>query len=106
MPDIQNVFRRGAAYWWRRSPGWRTEGVAPATLSFSLWTKDVYIARHRLASMTAQSEAIRMSIYERIARDGLRPDQVAAVMRAETRETIANCSRTKRLSGKLTRSRP
>lgn len=85
MPDVQNVFRRGGAYWWRRTLTWWDGDARPITLSLSLGTKDLGVARHRAAAMTAQSEVVRMSLYERIARDGLTIEQRNTVLRAEMR---------------------
>ncbi len=85
MPDVQNVFRRGGAYWWRRTLTWWGEHARPITLSLSLGTKDLGVARHRAAAMTAQSEVVRMGLYERVARDGLTTEQRDAVFRTEMR---------------------
>ncbi len=85
MPDVQNVFRRGGAYWWRRTLTWWDGNARPITLSLSLGTKDLGVARHRAAAMTAQSEVVRMSLYERVERDGLTVEQRNAVLRAEMR---------------------
>lgn len=86
MPDVQNVFRRGAAYWWRRSLSWADGNSDPITLSFSLGTKDLGVARRRAAAMTAQSEASRMSLYERVAREGLTAAERDDVLRGELRD--------------------
>ena len=86
MPDVQNVFRRGAAYWWRRSLAWADGNSDPITLSFSLGTKDLSVARRRAAAMTARSEAVRMSLYERVAREGLTAVERDDVLRAELRD--------------------
>lgn len=51
----------------------------------SLGTKDLSVARHRAAAMTAQSEVVRMSLYERVLRDGLTVEQRDAVLRSEMR---------------------
>ena len=85
MPDVQNVFRRGGAYWWRRTLSWLDGNPKPITLSFSLGTKDLGVARHRAAAMTAQSEVVRMGLYERVAREGLTAEQRDAVLRTEMR---------------------
>lgn len=85
MPDVQNVFRRGAAYWWRRTLTWWDAKPRSITLSLSLRTKDLGVACHRAAAMTAQSEVVRMSLYERVARDGLTAEQRDAVFRSEMR---------------------
>ena len=85
MPDVQNVFRRGAAYWWRRTLYWAGAGGSPATLSFSLGTKDLGVARNRAAAMTVQNEVVRIGLYERVAREGLSAEQRDNVLRAEMR---------------------
>lgn len=85
MPDVQNVFRRGGAYWWRRTLRWLDGNTRPITLSFSLGTKDLSVARHRAAAMTAHSEVARMGLYERMAREGLTQDQRDDVLRTELR---------------------
>lgn len=85
VPDVQNVFRRGGAYWWRRTLAWWDGNHRPITLSFSLGTKELATARHRAAAMTAQSEVVRMSLYERVEREGLTPEQREAVFREEMR---------------------
>src|SRR3954464_13674296 len=85
MPDVQNVFRRGGAYWWRRTLTWWGGEARPITLSLSLGTKDLGAARRRAAAMTAQSEVVRMSLYERVAREGLKPEQRDAVFHTEMR---------------------
>lgn len=85
MPDVQNVFRRGGAYWWRRTLRWADRNARPITLAMSLGTKDLGVARRKAAAMTAQSEVLRMSLYERVARDGLTREQREAVFRTEMR---------------------
>ena len=85
MPDVQNVFRRGGAYWWPRTLTWWDGSARSITLSLSLRTKDLGVARHRAAAMTAQSEVVRRSLYERVARDGLTTEQRDAVFRTEMR---------------------
>lgn len=86
MPDVQNVFCRGGAYWWRRTLHWLDRNARPITLALSLGTKDLGVARHRAAAMTAQSEVVRMGLYERVARQGLTGEQRDAVLRAEMRD--------------------
>lgn len=60
-----------AVYWWRRSVSLRDLASPPIRLSLSLLTKELGIARGRSAAMTAPSETVRMSLYQRIAWDGL-----------------------------------
>ena len=85
MPDVQNVFRRGGAYWWRRTLSWLDGNSRPITIALSLGTKDLAVARHRAAAMTAQSEVVRMGLYERVAREGLTAELRDAVLRSEMR---------------------
>lgn len=85
MPDVQNVFRRGGAYWWRRTLSWPDGNAHPITLSLSLGTKNLGVARHRAAAMTARSEVVRMDLYQRVAREGLSADQRNLVLRTEMR---------------------
>ena len=70
-----NVYRRGAMYWWRRTLRLCDPSSKPITLGLSLLTRELRIARGRAAAMTARSETIRMSLYTRIAEDGLSVDQ-------------------------------
>jgi hypothetical protein len=70
-----NVYRRGAVYWWRRTLQLCDPASKPITLGLSLLTRELRIARGRAAAMTARSETIRMSLYTRIAEDGLSADQ-------------------------------
>jgi len=71
MPTIPNTFRRGASIWWRRTMRLAGPVNAPITLSLSLLTKELGIARGRSVAMTAHSEKVRMSLYQRIAQEGL-----------------------------------
>lgn len=85
MPDVQNVSRRGGACWWRRTLRWWDRNTQPITITMSLGTKDLRVARHRAAAMTAQSEVVRMGLYERVARGGLSVEQRDAIFRTEMR---------------------
>ena len=75
MPTVPNTFRRGASIWWRRTMRLAGPVNAPITLSLSLLTKELSIARGRSAAMTAHSEKVRMSLYRRIAQEGLAFEQ-------------------------------
>lgn len=86
MPIVQNVFRRGAAYWWRRTLTWARGHGHPITLCLSLKTKDFAVARRRAVALTARSEEVRMSLYERGARESLSADQRNAIFHAEMRD--------------------
>ena len=71
MPLPSNVYRRGAVYWWRRTLRLAKSEAHHKTLGLSLLTRDLRIARGRAAAMTARSETVRMSLYDRIAQGGL-----------------------------------
>lgn len=75
MSALPNAFRRGAVYWWRRTTCLARSGKSPITLSLSLLTKELGVARGRAAAMTAQSEKVRMSLYKQVTRDGLTHEQ-------------------------------
>lgn len=49
----------------------------------SLLTKDQPVARRRAVAMTGRSETVRMSLYEKIEREGLTADQASAVFQEE-----------------------
>jgi hypothetical protein len=72
MPLPTNTYRRAAVYWWRRTLRLAT---GPKTLGLSLLMRELRIARGRAAAMTARSETVRMSLYNRIATERLTPDQ-------------------------------
>lgn len=86
MPTVQNVFRRGAAYWWRRTLTWANGAARPITLCLSLRTKDLAVARRRAAALTARSEEVRVNLSERGAREGLTAEQRNAIFQAEMRD--------------------
>lgn len=75
MSALQNAFRRGAVYWWRRTTCLAGCDPHPITLSLSLLTKELGLARGRAAAMTAQSKKVRMSLYNQVAREGLTHEQ-------------------------------
>jgi hypothetical protein len=75
MPLPSNIYRRGAVYWWRRTLRLAKCQSHHKTLGLSLLTRDLRIARGRAAAMTARSETVRMSLYDRIATEGLSSDQ-------------------------------
>lgn len=85
MPAISNVIRRGATYWWRRRITFRRPLPHPrtVTVTVSLGTKEQALARMRGAAMTQRSEAVRMSLYEQIERDGLTSVEVEQLFKAE-----------------------
>jgi integrase len=85
MPAIDNVTRRGAVYWWRRRVRFAALNLDPITVvtSVSLQTKEQVVARRRGAAMTGRSEVVRMSLYEKIEREGLTADQATSLFQAE-----------------------
>ncbi|WP_428970174.1 hypothetical protein ACQR50_05935 [Sphingomonas sp. Xoc002] len=85
MPAIENVTRRSAVYWWRRRLRLAPASANPITVvtMVSLLTKDQPVARRRAVAMTGRSEAVRMSLYEKIERDGLTAEQASAVFQEE-----------------------
>lgn len=85
MPAIENVTRRSAVYWWRRRLRLAPASAKPITVvtMVSLLTKDQPVARRRAVAMTGRSETVRMSLYEKIEREGLTADQASAVFQEE-----------------------
>lgn len=81
MPAIDNVTRRGAVYWWRRRVRFAALNLDPITVvtMVSLQTKEQAVARRRGAAMTGRSEVVRMSLYEKIERDGLTAEQATSL---------------------------
>lgn len=60
MPAIQNVERRGAVYYWRRTV--RFQDGKPFTLRLSLRTTAQAMARSMGCAMTAKSETLKMTL--------------------------------------------
>lgn len=85
MSNSSNTFRRGAVYWWRRTLFLRGSEKSPINLALSLLTKELSIARGRAAAMTAHSEMVRMSLYQRIAQQGLTQQQQKQLFASEMR---------------------
>lgn len=85
MSALPNAFRRGAVYWWRRTTCLARSGKSLITLSLSLLTKELGVARGRAAAMTAQSEKVRMSLYKQVAREGLTHEQQRELVVREMR---------------------
>lgn len=85
MPAIDNVTRRGAVYWWRRRIRFAALNLDPITVvtMVSLQTKEQPVARRRGAAMTGRSEVVRMSLYEKIEREGLTVEQTTSLFQAE-----------------------
>lgn len=85
MSDLQNAFRRDATYWWRRTVRFAARDTRPISLALSLLTKELSIARGRSAAMTAHSEKVRMSLYQRVAAEGLSLEQQKMIFSGEMR---------------------
>ena len=60
MPSIQNVERRGAVYYWRRTL--RFQDGKPLVVRISLRTTDQAVARRMACAMTTKSETLRMTM--------------------------------------------
>ncbi len=85
MPAIENVTRRGAVYWWRRRVRFAASNFEPITIAttVSLLTKEQGVARWRGAALTQRSESLRMSLYDKIEREGLTAEQVTSLFQEE-----------------------
>ena len=85
MPGIENITRRGAVYWWRRRVRFVGVNFPPITIAttVSLLTKEQGVARRRGAALTGRSESLRMSLYDKIEREGLTADQVTSLFQEE-----------------------
>lgn len=79
MPAIQNVERRGAVYYWRRTLRF-PDGNAP-TVRLSLRTTDQSVARRMACAMTTGSEALRMKVESEARASGLTTEQKADIFR-------------------------
>ena len=85
---VQNLKRRGAVYWWRRTISFTRLGFSDSrliSLEFSLFTKELDTARGRAAAMTAYSERLRMSFRENVAEFGLDEGAMADLFVTEMR---------------------
>ena len=85
---IQNLKRRGAVYWWRRTVFLGCLAFSenlPISLEFSLFTKELDSARGRAAAMTAYSERLRMNFRENVAQYGLDEKTIATIYVEEVR---------------------
>jgi hypothetical protein len=80
MAKIQNVYRRGATYWWRKSFNFENLISIPITCSVGLKTSSVAIARWRAAAMTKRSLELRMSLYAQIKQHGMTASQIGQFM--------------------------
>jgi len=79
MPAIQNVERRGAVYYWRRTL--RFQDGKSLTLRISLRTTDQSVARRMACAMTTKSETLRMTLNDGGRTATLTIDQKADIFR-------------------------
>ena len=79
MSRGMNLYRRGAVYWWRRRLTLAVLEKSPISLSLSLLTRELSIARARGAAMTMASEKIRMTIQQRISAGLMTADQASRI---------------------------
>ena len=85
---LQNVKRRGAVYWWRRTislPSLAVSEKFPISFEFSLFTRELDSARGRAAALTAYSERLKMSFRENVALHGMTEQNIAAIYVDEVR---------------------
>lgn len=85
MSKPTNLFRRGAVYWWRRRLTLSIFENLPISLSLSLLTRELSIARARGAAMTMASERLRVTIQQRIMAGVLTPEQANSIANAEAK---------------------
>ena len=86
--SIQNLRRRCAVYWWRRTISLTGLGFSNSrTISceFSLFTKKLDTARGRAAAMTAFSERLKMSFRNSVAQFGLNEQAISTIFVEEVR---------------------
>ena len=86
---FSNLKRRGAAYWWRRTivlVGLAISEKNSISCEFSLFTKELDLARGRSAAMTAQSGRLKMSLRMQVAQHGLDQENAAAIFTEEMRD--------------------
>ena len=84
----QNIKRRGAVYWWRRTISLARLGFSDSrliSLEFSLFTKELDTARGRAAAMTAYSERLKMSFRDNVAKFGLDEQAISTIFVEEVR---------------------
>jgi len=88
---VQNLKRRGAVYWWRRTISLTRLGFSDSrliSLEFSLFTKELDTARGRAAEMTAYSERLRMSFRDNVAQFGLDEQAISTIFIEEVRSYL------------------
>ena len=79
MPAIQNVERRGAVYYWRRTV--RFLDGKPFTLRLSLRTTNQAVARRRGCALTVKSETLKMTLRHADSTATLTAEQKASIFR-------------------------
>lgn len=84
MPAIQNVERRGAVYYWRRTV--RFQVGKPFTLRLSLRTTAQAVARSMGCAMTAKSETLKMTLGQDGGAASLTTIQKAGIFRRAMEE--------------------
>ncbi|SFP07651.1 tyrosine-type recombinase/integrase [Qipengyuania nanhaisediminis] len=85
---VQNIKRRGAVYWWRRTLSLGKLAFSEnrlISLEFSLFTKELDSARGRAAAMTAYSERLKMSFRDNVAQFGLDEQTISSIFVEEVR---------------------
>ncbi len=82
MPIANNVYRRGAVYWWRHNPS-SLPGFDRPTIALSLGTKDAGVARVRAAAMLLWAKAMQECLMDQWKRDGLSAEQCDRIRRRE-----------------------
>ena len=82
-----NLYRRGAVYWWRRL-SFAVLEKSTITLSLSLLTKELSIARARGAAMTMASERPMMTIQQTIAAGSVTPAVAKAIFQQEMKAAL------------------
>ena len=88
MARGSNLYRRGAVYWWRRRLSFAVLEKSTITLSLSLLTRELSIARARGAAMTMASERLRMTIQQRISAGSVTPAVANAIFQQEMKAVL------------------
>lgn len=84
----QNLKRRSAVYWWRRTISLAGLGFSNSrsiSCEFSLFTRKLDTARGRAAAMTAYSERLKMSFRDSVAQFGLNEQAISMIFVEEVR---------------------
>ena len=86
MAKPTNLYRRGAVYWWRRRLNFAVPEKFPITLSLSLFTKELSMARTRGAAMTMVSERLRMTMHQQLLSGTLSAAQAKTIYQNAVRQ--------------------